>query len=122
MIDLDELKDGSARLGASLANVQRDYVFGWLIAGVFGEAPLGRSLVLKGGNAFRKGYFPATRYSDDLDFSAPGEISPDSLLESCNAICRFAEAQTGVTFDVDRNVVADVVELDGRRTVVKLRL
>lgn len=122
VIALDELTDASARLGVSLADVQRDYVFGWLIAGVFRESPLGDSLVLKGGNAFRKGYFPATRYSDDLDFSTPGEINPDSLLDSFNTVCRFAEARTGVTFDVDRNFLADVVELDARRTAIKLRL
>jgi predicted nucleotidyltransferase component of viral defense system len=45
----------------STSNVQRDYIFGWLLAGAFGESRLGERVALKGGNALRKGYFRTSR-------------------------------------------------------------
>jgi hypothetical protein len=58
---------------------KRDNVFGWLLAKIFWGSPLGSRLVLKGGNALRKGYFPNTRYSSDLDFTTDGGLNPEEL-------------------------------------------
>jgi predicted nucleotidyltransferase component of viral defense system len=72
VIDRDEIDATSKLLGVDTSNVQRDYLYGWLLAGLYGDNPLMRDrLVLKGGNAFRKGYFVNTRFSGDLDFAAP---------------------------------------------------
>jgi predicted nucleotidyltransferase component of viral defense system len=57
----------------------------------------GFSLVSKGtgdqrvlkGNAFHKGYFPTTRFSDDLDLAASGRIDNKHLLEVLNNVCRM---------------------------------
>lgn len=70
MITRDEIDDVAKTLDISVHNVERDYVFGWLISGIFQESQLGNALILKGGNALRKGYFPLTRFSDHLDFSS----------------------------------------------------
>lgn len=121
MIDREELENASEKLGVPLADVQRDYVFGWLIAGIFEESVLGASLALKGGNSLRKGYFPATRYSDDLDFSTPGHLGTETLVDEFNAVTRFVSARTGVQFDTDRTKV-EVVRLDDVRVSAKLRL
>lgn len=60
--------------------MQRDYVFGWLLSGIYQtDNPLHRLLVLKGGNCFRKAYFEHTRYSNDLDFSSQVRVEPDTL-------------------------------------------
>lgn len=57
MIDRDEIDATSELLGVNAADVQRDYLYGWLLAGLYGDDPLTSDrLVLKGGNAFRKGY------------------------------------------------------------------
>jgi predicted nucleotidyltransferase component of viral defense system len=56
-------------LGVNSSNVQRDYVFGWLLSGIYAQSGLGQQLVLKGGNCLRKAYFPFGRFSTDLDFS-----------------------------------------------------
>jgi|SRR3989344_3787904 len=53
---------------------ERDYVFGWLIFGIFTASGLKDTIFLKGGNALRKGYFKNTRFSSDLDFGIPGEV------------------------------------------------
>ena len=56
MISGDEIDAAAKDLDISVANVERDYVFGWLISGIFQESNLGQELVLKCGNALRKGY------------------------------------------------------------------
>ncbi len=35
MIDSDEIEAKAEELGVNIANVERDYVFGWLLAGLF---------------------------------------------------------------------------------------
>jgi hypothetical protein len=65
-----EIEAKSNEFGIHVSNVERDYVFGWLLAAIYSQSPLGDSIVLKGGNCFRKAYFPNGRFSNDLDFSA----------------------------------------------------
>ncbi len=70
VIDKAEIDSKSDELGVHAANVQRDYVFSWLLSGLYqSDNPLRDILVLKGGNCFRKAYFEHARYSNDLDFS-----------------------------------------------------
>ena len=69
MIDKLEIDAKAEELGVHAANVQRDYVFGWLLAGLAqSDNRLRPSLILKGGNCFRKAYFEHARFSNDLDF------------------------------------------------------
>lgn len=103
MIDREEIDVRGAQLGIHASDVQRDYIFGWLLAGLYGESDIGDRLVLKGGNGLRKGYFEATRFSDDLDFASPGRVGPEELLIAFNDACRFVQARTGVQFDLHRN-------------------
>jgi len=52
VIDRDEIEAMSEQLGVHTSDVQRDYLYGWLLAGVYGDNPMMRDrLVLKGGNA-----------------------------------------------------------------------
>jgi predicted nucleotidyltransferase component of viral defense system len=58
MIDRPEIDAKAEELGVHAANVQRDYVFGWLLSGIYHpENSLRPLLVLKGGNCFRKAIF-----------------------------------------------------------------
>lgn len=122
MITRDEIDEAARELDLSVSNVERDYVFGWLISGIYQATPLGDTLVLKGGNALRKGYFPLTRFSDDLDFSTDRGLDRERLLGQLNDACRFTEDRTGVAFDLDRNVIADERQIDKARRVYKVRL
>jgi hypothetical protein len=57
MITKDEIEAKSAEFEIHAANVERDYVFGWFLAGLYTISPLKDSLILKGGNCFRKPIF-----------------------------------------------------------------
>jgi predicted nucleotidyltransferase component of viral defense system len=122
MIDRDEIQAKADEFGLHWSNVQRDYVFGWLISGVFEVSSLGDSLALKGGNALRKAYFPATRFSDDIDFTTTQGLEPEGLLQELNEVCRFAEARSGVKFDLERNQIIDTQLIERGKRVYKLRL
>ena len=122
MITKDEIQAKSLEFGIHQANVQRDYVFGWLLVGLYTESPLKDILVLKGGNCFRKAYFPNTRFSHDLDFSTESAVDEAQLRVEFNKVCEFVEAQSGVVFDLDRNRVQLQNEIDEKRRVFDVRL
>lgn len=58
LITRDEIEQKSSEFGIHVANVQRDYVFGWFLVAIYAATALKDVLILKGGNCFRKVYFP----------------------------------------------------------------
>lgn len=122
MIDRDEITAKADEFGIHTSNVQRDYVFGWLINGLYETSTLAGQLVLKSGNALRKGYFPLTRFSGDLDFTTTGALSPELLQEQFNTICSFADARSGVHFLIDQNRIVSEQLIDENKRVYKMRL
>lgn len=106
MIYKEEIDQKSEDLGVHVSNVQRDYVFGWLLAGLFQEDnPLRHVLILKGGNAFRKAYFEHGRFSNDLDFSTQSELDERLLIDAVKQACLFAKERSGVEFLADESRV-----------------
>ena len=101
MIDKAEIEAKSEELGVHTSDVQRDYVFGWILSGLYqSEGSLAQKLILKGGNAFRKAYFEHGRYSNDLDFSTQTELTEENLSQAIAAACEFAGDLSGVAFEL----------------------
>jgi predicted nucleotidyltransferase component of viral defense system len=98
MIDTAEIQAKAQEFEISTANVERDYVFGWLLFNLFTASNIKDQIFLKGGNALRKGYFESTRFSVDLDFGTPGDIGPDALLQEFQNACASIEVATNVHF------------------------
>src|SRR5437763_8671914 len=107
MITSTEIEEKSKEFDIRIANVQRDYIFGWLISGIYSRSALKDILILKGGNALRKAYFPTTRFSDDLDFTTESSVNSEMLMAELNAVCRYIQEKTAVTFDLDQNKIVD---------------
>lgn len=106
MIDSDEIEAKAEELGVTIANVERDYVFGWLLAGLFHtDNELRYRLILKGGNGFRKAYFRDARFSKDLDFSMTEAFDVDAFNQRVTQACEYVADMTGVEFDFDRQNV-----------------
>lgn len=62
--------------------LERDYLLSWILAGI-GEVPALRdTLIFKGGTALKKCYFGDYRFSEDLDFSASGDVPTGDSLEA----------------------------------------
>ncbi len=107
MITRDEIELKAREFEIHIANVERDYVFGWFISGIFTVSKLKDDIFLKGGNALRKGYFENTRFSSDLDFGIPGDVDPTFLLEQLNIICDHIQEKSGICFLKDENRIKE---------------
>lgn len=107
MIDKFEIDGKAKEFEIHRANVERDYVFGWLLHGFFVVSSLKDEIFLKGGNALRKGYFEQTRYSRDLDFGIPGDINPEVLLSEINKICDYLGEKTQILFVKEDNRIEE---------------
>ncbi len=57
--------------------VEKDYVLGWLLAGINKHEKLRNNWIFKGGTCLKKCYFESYRFSEDLDFT----LVDDSLLD-----------------------------------------
>jgi predicted nucleotidyltransferase component of viral defense system len=107
MIAKQEIENKAAEFEISPASVERDYVFGWLLYGIFTVSALKDVIFLKGGNALRKGYFENTRYSSDLDFGIPGDIDQAELMNEINKVCDFIQGKAGIIFVKQENKIKE---------------
>lgn len=107
MINSTEIDEKAKRFDINVSNVQKDYVFGWILRGIFTVSDLKDTLFLKGGNALRKGYFENTRFSNDLDFGIPHDIDPNVLLAEINKVCDFIHEKAGIVFVKDDNRIEE---------------
>jgi len=69
VIDLQEIRDFSREFGLALNVIEKDYMLGWLLAGIAQHAELNASWAFKGGTCLKKCYFETYRFSEDLDFT-----------------------------------------------------
>lgn len=90
--------------------VEKDYVLGWLLAGIGAHPVLGTTWVFKGGTCLKKCFIETYRFSEDLDFTVVegGPLAPDDLLPVLREMLEGVEEQSGI-------------QLTGRDPVVKLR-
>jgi predicted nucleotidyltransferase component of viral defense system len=123
MIDKQEIDAKADELGVHAANVQRDYVFGWLLAGLAQAHNLLQPLlILKGGNCFRKAYFEHARFSNDLDFSTQTELDAATLLQGLKQACTFASERSGVEYLIDESRVSERLLADSESRIYDARV
>lgn len=122
MIYRDEIEAKSNELGVHVPNVERDYVFGWLLKSLSESPFLAPLLIFKGGNCMRKAYYPNTRFSTDLDFSVTSAIDADAFQREINRCCEVAQAACGVVFETDKNTFAADHMIDSQRQAYKGRV
>lgn len=103
MIDRDEIDAKAVEFEIHTSNVQRDYVFGWLLFAIYQNSYLSSLLILKGGNCFRKAYFPNTRFSLDLDFSTQQALELERFTSEIDNCCKVAHDASGINFVPERN-------------------
>lgn len=117
MIDRDEIDEHARTMGVHVANVERDYVFGWLLKSFYENDFLAPRLIFKGGNCMRKAYYPNTRFSTDLDFSLELALDLEQTQYEINRACEVAQHLCGVKFDTAKNSLkADAFLDDSRRS------
>lgn len=85
--------------------IEKDYVLGWLLAGIANEAELAETWVFKGGTCLRKCYYETYRFSEDLDFTVVGggPDKPDQLGPIFGRISEWIRDQSGVELVIEEN-------------------
>jgi len=118
MIQNSEIEQKAKEFQINTSNLQRDYVFGWLLSGIYSQTGLGDKLILKGGNALRKTYLRNTRFSKDLDFSVLDAVDPSDLIRQLQEVCNYAQDRSGVSFEADRTRIDKKPGFDNEQTQV----
>ena len=69
MISERDLRARAAEWGLEMRRWEKDYVLGWVLAGVGTEPALRDGWVFKGGTCLKKCYLETFRFSEDLNFT-----------------------------------------------------
>ena len=104
MIDRRELLATAANLGLLPNVVEKDYVLGWMLAGIFNHPVLAPNWVFKGGTCLKKCYFETYRFSEDLDFTVADEshLNSDFLLGTFREVAPWIYEQAGIELPADK--------------------
>lgn len=105
MITTQEIKQKAEEFSINPTDVEKDYIYGWVLNAIYTHSHLSPLLLLKGGNSLRKVYLPQTRFSKDLDFSVQESLEENFLYEELVKICKYIEENTKVKFEIDRTLV-----------------
>ncbi len=98
MIKKQEVLELATDFGLQPNVVEKDYVLGWLLAGI-GEHPATRDTwVFKGGTCLKKCFFETYRFSEDLDFTLtdPAHLNEAFLRTLFQEVGEWVYDQTGL--------------------------
>lgn len=83
--------------------IEKDYVLGWLLAGIANHSELNRTWIFKGGTCLRKCYYETYRFSEDLDFTIidGGPEEPEALMPIFTEIAAWVREESGLELVLD---------------------
>ena len=98
MVTKKEIKHVALVHGLRPQIVEKDYLLGWVLAGIYHHAALQSNWIFKGGTCIRKCYFDTCRFSEDLDFTIirPSHLNRDFLIETFSEISEWIFEQVGL--------------------------
>jgi predicted nucleotidyltransferase component of viral defense system len=100
-----ELEQLRSEWSLDLAVIEKDYVLGWLLAGIAQHPQLSQGWVFKGGTCLRKCYYETFRFSEDLDFTVTegGLEEPEDLRAAFSEVADWLREESGIELTVDDN-------------------
>jgi predicted nucleotidyltransferase component of viral defense system len=103
VISRRELEQLRAEWTLDIGVIEKDYLLGWLLAGIAQHPELARTWVFKGGTCLRKCYYETFRFSEDLDFTimAGGPDEPGDLQRAFGEIADWLREESGIELTVD---------------------
>jgi predicted nucleotidyltransferase component of viral defense system len=105
MIPARELFDLRTEWSLDIGVIEKDYVLGWLLAGIANQPELARTWIFKGGTCLRKCYYETYRFSEDLDFTVVGggPETPEDLRRVFEAITVWVREESGIELVVEES-------------------
>ena len=103
MIDKREIIDIATALGLNPHMIEKDYVLGWVLWGIYSHEELAGSWIFKGGTCLKKCFFETYRFSEDLDFTLtdPAHIDAAFLKKIFAEIGERIYEETGIELPAD---------------------
>ncbi len=104
MIERRELLDMATRMSLTPHVVEKDYVLGWMLAGISAHDALRENWIFKGGTCLKKCFFETYRFSEDLDFTLTdgGQIDEGFLKQTFQEIGDWIYERTGIEFPAEK--------------------
>jgi predicted nucleotidyltransferase component of viral defense system len=103
--ELDQLRgEWSLDIGV----IEKDYILGWLLAGIAQHSELAATWVFKGGTCLRKCYYETFRLSEDLDFTVidSGPEEPEDLQRIFTEVGQWLREESGIELILDTKAFA----------------
>lgn len=103
MIGRGEILSAANTLGLRPQIIEKDYVLGWVLAGIHQHPALTDSWIFKGGTCLKKCYFETYRFSEDLDFTLtePSHVDQEFLRPVFREIGEWIYDHTGIEIPAD---------------------
>lgn len=118
MIDKRDILESASSLGLLPNVVEKDYVLGWLLAGINAHPALTDAWVFKGGTCLKKCFFETYRFSEDLDFTLrdEGHIEEGFLRRVMAEVVEWVADVSGLTVPADQLAFDIYTNPRGRRS------
>jgi len=115
-----ELVDLRSEWQLDLAVIEKDYVLGWLLAGIAKDPDLSQTWVFKGGTCLRKCYYETYRFSEDLDFTvvSDGPEKSEDLVPIFERIATWLGDESGIELVLGDKPFARTTNKRGKETTV----
>lgn len=104
MIDRREILEIAAQTSLTPHVVEKDYVLGWMLAGIYAHEELAESWLFKGGTCLKKCFFETYRFSEDLDFTLrdQAQIEEGFLKRVFGEVGAWIYDETGIEVPADK--------------------
>ena len=104
MINRREIIDTASAQSLLPQVVEKDYVLGWILAGIYQHEALSENWIFKGGTCLKKCFFETYRFSEDLDFTLrdPAHLDAVFLSAAFADITDWIYERTGIELPVER--------------------
>lgn len=93
----------SRKFGLPANVIEKDYVLGWLLAGIYANKNLSSKWTFKGGTCLKKCYFETYRFSEDLDFTLTdyNHLNNDFLIANFTSIAKWVYDYSGIDIPIE---------------------
>lgn len=107
MIDKQEILEFASEVGLDANVVEKDYVLGWVLAGISQHPQTAETWLFKGGTCLKKCYFETYRFSEDLDFTLRdgAHIDEAFLRSTLGEIAQWVYDQSGIELPEDARAI-----------------
>ena len=98
MIDRAEVLTIAGERDLRVDMIEKDYVLGWMLAGIFAHPTLGPAWMFKGGTCLKKCFIETYRLSEDLDFTVEdaGQLDEGFLVDAIEEIAEWMYDHSGI--------------------------